>query len=301
MRRSTHPFSILGLVIGAALAAVHLSAAAPEAPPPPQAAAEEEPSDEGSEAQAPGQTPGQTGLWRRIWPAPEEGTPGATAPGEGDQATGRLRDRRQGQREARVLTPTRHLTDIQRRLRGSAVGRDAAGAHYLDLIDREQASAADLNAFAIYLAERGLLDDALEYARVALRADRENPDLWNNLGTIHQHLGDTGSAMTAFEKAVAIDANHGLAHYNLGTVHDAQGHYDEAIEQYRIALTLDPRLGDTNYNPQVVNNDRMLAVKLLLYQREAGALGLPLVQLPGSSPAPQPAPVEATPPRSGTN
>ena len=42
---------------------------------------------------------------------------------------------------------------------------------------------------------------------------------------------------------------------------------------------LDPDLGDARKNPQVVNNDHLLAVKLQIYQNQAGAFGLPLIQM----------------------
>jgi hypothetical protein len=58
---------------------------------------------------------------------------------------------------------------------------------------------------------------------------------------------------------------------------DAQEHYDDALEAFRRALILDPKLADPRVNPQVVGNDRMLAVKLLIAQTQAGALALPLI------------------------
>ena len=80
-------------------------------------------------------------------------------------------------------------------------------------------------------------------------------------------------------RSVEIDPFIAEAHYNLGAAYDALNEYDKAIEEYMIALTLDPKLGDVRYNPQVVNNDRMDVVQLLLYQRQLGTRGLPLVEI----------------------
>ena len=85
--------------------------------------------------------------------------------------------------------------------------------------------------------------------------------------------------MSAFRRALSIDPNDGSAHYNIAAIYDAERKYDRAIEEYRIALTLDPTLADPRVNPQVVGNERLLAVKLLLNQEKSGSLGLPLSTL----------------------
>jgi hypothetical protein len=43
---------------------------------------------------------------------------------------------------------------------------------------------------------------------------------------------------------------------------------------------LEPKLGDPQVNPQAANNERLLAVKLMLYKQQTGNLGLPLVDIP---------------------
>ena len=74
---------------------------------------------------------------------------------------------------------------------------------------------------------------------------------------------------------------HAVAHYNMGIFLDGKGEYDAAVEEYMRALTLDPHLGDPVYNPQVVNNPRLLVVKLGLYERKARTVGLPMGQAAG--------------------
>ena len=46
-----------------------------------------------------------------------------------------------------------------------------------------------------------------------------------------------------------------------------------------IALTIDPTLGDPAINPQAANNEKLMAVRMLLY-KEQGTLGVPLVTVP---------------------
>jgi tetratricopeptide (TPR) repeat protein len=190
---------------------------------------------------------------------------------------------RETETQATVSASSRTLAKVQARLRTGPVGREPAGRAFLDKIDRNEATSTDLNAFATYLAKRGLTQDALAYEEEALRIDRKNPMLWLNLGTLQRDLGRTSAAASAYRRALTLDPNNALAHYNIGSIHDAAGNYDQAVEEYRIALTLDPGLADPVRNPQIVNNDRLLVVHLLLYQQRAGSLGLPLVQVPAAS------------------
>jgi Tfp pilus assembly protein PilF len=171
----------------------------------------------------------------------------------------------------------------QERLRASHIGQDPTGRRFLDLMEAGEPTAAQLNEFAIWLSGQGLLDAAEDYFRAALQIDRSNPDVWNNLGMVQVRLGEPG-ARTSFQRAIALQPGHALAHYNLGTMLDAAGSYDAAIEEFTRALTLDPRLGDPAHNPQAVHNQRLLVVRLGLYGNKAKTLGLPMTSMPGGEP-----------------
>ena len=174
----------------------------------------------------------------------------------------------------------RELALAQDAVRRSSIGGDPTIQRYLDLIDRQEANAHQLAAFGNFLADAGLLTEALLYYSVALGLEREDPVLWVNEGTLERRAGHLSQAASSFSRALQIDPNNALAHYNLGTVLDEQGHYDDAIEAYTVALTLDPSLGDPRVNPQAANNHRLLAVRLMLYKQQTGGLGTPLVDVP---------------------
>lgn len=176
------------------------------------------------------------------------------------------------------------LVPVAKRLKEGPVGRDPVASAYLDLVVDGTANAAHLNDFASYLARRGMLKDAVEFQRTAIRLEETNPTLWVNLGSMLTALDKRGSAAAAYKKAIEIDYANARAHYNLGAIYDAERHYDDAIEQYKIALSLDPSLGDPRTNPQVVNNERLLAVTLMLYQERAGSAGLPLIPMQKTEP-----------------
>ena len=106
------------------------------------------------------------------------------------------------------------------------------------------------------------------------------PQVRVNLGTLYRQLGKNTSAMKAYRAALSLDPNNATAHYNLGATFDDLDKYEEAIAEYKRALSLDPSLADPRVNPQAANNNRLLAVQLMLYKEQEGSLGLPLVALP---------------------
>ena len=138
-----------------------------------------------------------------------------------------------------------------------------------------------LGAFGNYLESAGWPRGALVYYEVALSIEQADPILWLNAGTVYRKLRKPKDAVNAYIRALSIDPNNARAHYNLGAVYDEQGKYEAAVEEYKIALLLDPLLGDPATNPQVAHNERITAVKLLLYQEQVGMIGLPLAEVPG--------------------
>lgn len=159
----------------------------------------------------------------------------------------------------------------------SILGTEAPVKAYLDLIGKGQATSTQLNDFAAFLMRRGVPNLAVEFQQAATDVSPDVPALWVNLGTIEQARGKSGSARSAYKKALDLDPTNGMAYYGLGLVADASREYEEAIEYYRRALLIDPSLADPKVNPQVVNNERLLVVKLLLSQDRAGAMSLPLL------------------------
>jgi len=217
-------------------------------------------------------------------PAARDQASPPAAPVEPSQAAQREREKmaredEKLQAEATGGSSEGRMGRLVEQLRIGPLGRESVAVAYLNRIAAGRASAEQLNDFATFVGKRGLPAAALEFQTEAARLAPQNPAIWVNLGTLQRAVGETGRAAAAFRKAIDLDPGNGTAHYNLGAVLDAEGKYDEAIEQYMKALRLDPKLGDPEVNPQVVNNDRLLAVKLRLYQEQAGALGLPLTTL----------------------
>jgi len=154
---------------------------------------------------------------------------------------------------------------------------------YLDRVDRQEASPYQLAALGNFLAEAGLLAEAREYYEVALRLEQDDPVLWINFGTLNRQLGQPKEALEAYSQALRINRNNAVAHYNMGASYDELGKYDRALESYKTALTLDPTLGDPAVNPQAATNERLNVVRLMLYQEQAGSIGLPMLDVPRGS------------------
>jgi tetratricopeptide (TPR) repeat protein len=182
--------------------------------------------------------------------------------------------------DAEYVLP-KELMLAQATVRRSHLGQEPTVAAYLELVESFEASPHQLAAFGSFLAEHGLLQEAIVYYDVALGIENQDPVLWLNLGTLFRQAGQYNESISAYVEALSLDGNNAMAHYNLGAVLDAKGKYDSAIDEYKLALQLDPTLADPAVNPQAASNQRLRTVKLMLYQESR--LGMPLVEVPGGA------------------
>jgi tetratricopeptide (TPR) repeat protein len=68
---------------------------------------------------------------------------------------------------------------------------------------------------------------------------------WNNLGQVHERLGQFEAAEQAFSEAVRRDPEYPRARANLGIALHRLGRIDEAIEAYGVALSLESDIATT--------------------------------------------------------
>ncbi len=179
----------------------------------------------------------------------------------------------------RASSLPRGLARAQANVRITELAQDPTVQEYLVMIDEQRASPHQLAAFGSFLAQNGMVREALEYYDVALHIDRSDPLLWINAGTLQLKTANLSAAATNFGRALRLDPNSAMAHYNYGSTLHEMDKYEEAILEYKLALGLDPSLGDPAHNPSAAHNDLLTAVKLMLYQEQAGSLSLPLLDV----------------------
>jgi arylsulfatase A-like enzyme/Flp pilus assembly protein TadD len=100
----------------------------------------------------------------------------------------------------------------------------------------------------IVLAEIGRNDEAVAVLAKAARMIDWDPELWNYMGVAYWNKGDLANAVTAYERALALDPKYAAVLSNLGTVQTAQAMRDKdpallgkAMESFKRALEADPR------------------------------------------------------------
>lgn len=79
------------------------------------------------------------------------------------------------------------------------------------------------------------------------------------LGWTYVAQGKTDSARYAYERAIALDSTHALAHARLGQLHADEGEYEEALRCSRRALELEPENAKFRYavGNQLLQQDRL--------------------------------------------
>lgn len=136
-------------------------------------------------------------------------------------------------------------------------------------------SSADLrNDFGNLLAARRFPREAREQYETAMKLDRHHFLAPYNLGLLYETTGDTGRAITAYEKSV--DRNRGFppARFRLGRLYEKRGWRGRAVEQYARALQIDPGMRDPKRNPLVVDTHLLDRVSLENYPRDLAAASM---------------------------
>lgn len=128
---------------------------------------------------------------------------------------------------------------------------------------------ADLrNDFGNLLAARRFPREAREQYELAMKLDKRHFLAPYNLGLLYETLGETGHAISAYEKSV--DRNRGFppSRFRLGLLYEKRGLQARAIEQYARALQIDPTMRDPHRNPLIVDTRLLDRVSVQNYPRD---------------------------------
>ena len=94
-------------------------------------------------------------------------------------------------------------------------------------------------------------DQAIEAYRTAIRLNREQSLKWPwpamNLGTLYLRLERLDEAEAALRESLAVEPQFPVAHLRMGRVLESEGHIDQAIEELKEAARFDPTYPEPHY------------------------------------------------------
>lgn len=96
--------------------------------------------------------------------------------------------------------------------------------------------------------QRGDLTTARQLYIEALSANPNNPEIYNNLGTVYRALGNVAEAEDSYRNAIRVNSDFAPAWSNLGVMLAAAGRKQEAISALQQAIKLEPSNAGTRVN-----------------------------------------------------
>ena len=81
-----------------------------------------------------------------------------------------------------------------------------------------------------------------------LRIDPEFAPAHNNIGMLHNRLGNTDQEIRAYKSAIRSDPDFASAHYNLGVALLQTGDRAAALDEYKILKDLDKQSANQLFN-----------------------------------------------------
>ena len=88
--------------------------------------------------------------------------------------------------------------------------------------------------------DAGLYPEAVKYYTRALELDPTLTDIWVDRGACRHGMGDGTGARADFNRALALDSVHVIAHFNIGVTYMTDGASDSARSWWNRQLTLAP-------------------------------------------------------------
>jgi tetratricopeptide (TPR) repeat protein len=100
---------------------------------------------------------------------------------------------------------------------------------------------------AVFLADRGKVDAAMEQYRQALKIDPRYLPARNNLGSLYDRQGSPAEAIQQYRLALQLQPDEPVSHCNLGLALCRQGNPGEALPHFQQALAANPQCAEAHY------------------------------------------------------
>ena len=106
---------------------------------------------------------------------------------------------------------------------------------------------AEINSI-IALFSSGKFQEAIDSVAILTNGFPEDSLLHNIAGASYAGLGELGSAIDSYEKAIAIKPDYAKAHYNLGGAYHELRQFDDSVKSYKNSLAIDPNYSEAHNN-----------------------------------------------------
>src|SRR5262249_16677339 len=98
------------------------------------------------------------------------------------------------------------------------------------------------------LADKGLFHEAKQVLAAAAKKALTEPEAHYNLAVILMREGRLDAAVAEYQRALATDPQHALAHNNLGVAWDALAEHRKAADEFKKAIASDPAYAEAHFN-----------------------------------------------------
>jgi tetratricopeptide (TPR) repeat protein len=85
--------------------------------------------------------------------------------------------------------------------------------------------------------------ESIAIFKEALQHQKDEPQLYYNLGVAYALLKHRPEAIQAFQEAIRLKSDYAAARYDLGIEYVASGDLDSARQEYKILQKMDPARG----------------------------------------------------------
>jgi len=94
---------------------------------------------------------------------------------------------------------------------------------------------------ALLYSDQGEHEKSVNYYRRAIKADPNNPLIYNDFGVELEAGADIDGAIVKFHEAIGLDGNYAYAYGNLAGALAMKGDYTDSVESYKEAIRADPK------------------------------------------------------------